>query len=248
MNTTGIRGIVQAIAGTLTRSTTTIAIPWKDLQSSIYVRVPSSDVPTFEQIFVFEEYGFNVGRTPETIIDAGANIGLASIYFAHKFPRAKIIAIEPEMNNFEILKMNCNAYENISIIQGALWSSDEKVDLIDPGLGYWGYRTETRNGNHPRANQKILEVQGYSIPDIMNRYNFDSIDILKVDIEGAETEVFRDTSAWIDKIDSLVVELHESLIPGSSQVFYNATHGFDYQWNKGENVLVTRKHGCLIPE
>ena len=64
--------------------------------------------------------------------------GFASIYFANKYPGAKIIAIEPEQSNFELLKDNIAPYPNIIPIQAALWHKNEEINLIDPGLGKSG--------------------------------------------------------------------------------------------------------------
>ncbi len=89
----------------------------------------------YREIFIKQHYEFLVKKSPEVIIDAGANIGLASIYFANKYPKAKIIAIEPEKGNFAILKKNVSPYSNIFLIQAVLWNKNEKINLLDPGLG-----------------------------------------------------------------------------------------------------------------
>src|SRR5688572_4216031 len=65
----------------------------------VAIRAKSSDEFTFRQIFVNTEYEFDFVGTPETIIDAGANIGLAAVYFINRFPGSKIICLEPEPEN-----------------------------------------------------------------------------------------------------------------------------------------------------
>jgi hypothetical protein len=81
----------------------------------------------------------------------------------------------------------------------------------------------------------------------MRELRIEHIDILKIDIEGAEREVLRDPSAWIGNVDTLIVELHERLKLGCNRSFYNATNGFDDEWIQGENVYVTRSGGCVAP-
>jgi hypothetical protein len=74
----------------------------------------------------------------------------------------------------------------------------------------------------------------------MEECKVNKIDIFKIDIEGSEKEVFGDTSAWIEKVDSIIIELHEQLQPGSSQIFYSGTPGFNTEWRQGENIFLTK--------
>lgn len=80
-------------------------------------------------------------KSPRVIVDAGANIGLTSVFYSNKYPRAKIFAIEPEPSNFELLKKNTASYTNVVRIQAALLRENEPVGFFDPGAGFWGFRT-----------------------------------------------------------------------------------------------------------
>ena len=85
---------------------------------------------------------FEVEKPPRTLVDAGANIGLASLYFANRFPSANIIAIEPEQSNFDLLRKNVAPYETITPIRAALWHENGIIKLVDPErLGKWGFMT-----------------------------------------------------------------------------------------------------------
>jgi hypothetical protein len=84
-----------------------------------------------------------------------------------------------------------------------------------------------------------------TVDTIMKEQGIDHIDILKIDIEGAEREVFRDPSSWIGKVDALIVELHEPMKPGCNRSFYSGSNGFDNEWLQGENVYRTRSGSCL---
>lgn len=116
----GPAGLLKAIMATVTKSAVLLRIKRPDCRFPFVLRFPSSDPDTFEQIFVSNEYDFLVETQPQIIVDAGANIGLASIYFANNYPEAKIIAIEPEQSNFELLKKNVAPYPNIIPLQAAL--------------------------------------------------------------------------------------------------------------------------------
>jgi hypothetical protein len=74
----------------------------------------------------------------------------------------------------------------------------------------------------------------------MKDYAIDYIDILKVDIEGAEKEIFSGSPSWINHVGVLIVELHDRLKAGCSRSFFNATNSFDHEWYQYENVVLAR--------
>ena len=85
-------------------------------------------------------------------------------------------------------------------------------------------------------------VTAMTVDKVMLDYGLEKIDILKIDIEGAEREVFRDPTLWIDKVDALIVELHERMKPGCNRSFYKSTNDeFDHEWIQGENVYLSRR-------
>jgi FkbM family methyltransferase len=241
----GVRGLVSAMEGKISNTPSLVQVSRPDIKFPFLLRAPSSDFPTYSQIFVRQEYNFCVKRAPRVIIDAGANIGLASIYFSNKFPDVKIIAIEPEESNLAILKRNVAPYENIIPISGALWHENARIDLVDPGLGKWAFMTQSQEGVEKRYGATIHEIRGLTVDMIMEEQGLDHIDILKIDIEGAEREVFRNSSSWIGKVDALIVELHERMKPGCNRSFYCGSNGFDNEWWQGENIYLTRSGGCL---
>ena len=79
----------------------------RDVRHPFSIRVRTSDYSCFRQVFVLQEYALDARWQPKTIVDAGANIGLASIYFANAFPSSRIVAVEPERGNFRLLQKNC---------------------------------------------------------------------------------------------------------------------------------------------
>lgn len=243
----GTRGVVAAIAAKLTGSSFLVRTRLPGLRHPFFLRLPSSDAWVLEEIFVRQEYDFDVARHPVSILDAGANIGLASILLANRFPQAKIIAIEPEAENFALLERNVAPYPNITPIRAALWHDNSTVEIVDPGLGYWGFTV--RSGTQKRASrdQSSTRVPAMTVDAIMQKYGLEQIDILKIDIEGAEYEVFDDPSRWISKVGALIVELHDRFRPGCSRRFYSRSSGFEHEWQLGENVYLSRSGSCVIP-
>lgn len=241
----GVGGIISAIKSRFIAPNCLIKVKRENIKFPFYLRSGTSDVPTFDQIFIDEEYNFESLNKPKVIVDAGANVGLASIYFANKFPDAKIISIEPERSNFELLEKNTSPYPNITCIHAALWNQNKKINLIDPGLGKWGFMTEESGSSEKSSASDHGLVDAITVEKIVQQFKLSSIDILKIDIEGAEREVFKDSSPWLEKINSIIIELHDRMKPGCSRSFYNGSNGFDREWYQGENVYLSRNN-CII--
>jgi hypothetical protein len=129
----GIFGVIGVLKKILGCRDVLIRVKREDIKSPFYLRLDTSDIFTFDQVFVYQGYDFDASPSPEIIIDAGANIGLASIYFANKYPEAKIIAVEPEESNFRLLRKNAAPYKNIIPLQAALWNKNEEICVVDSG-------------------------------------------------------------------------------------------------------------------
>lgn len=237
----GVRGVRRLVTAKLDKSNKLIEVVRPDIQFPFLLRMGTSDMPTFDQIFVKKEYEFAVQVPPQAIIDAGANIGLASIYFANRYPEATIIAIEPEASNYELLMKNTARYRNVIPLNAALWNKNEVINLVDPGLGKWGFMTQEATQQSESFGDVSHLVQGMTVDKIMDENGLNKVDILKIDIEGAEREVFSDTTRWLERVNSLIIELHERMKRGCDRSFYNGSNGFDDEWRQGENVYLSRK-------
>jgi FkbM family methyltransferase len=202
----------------------------------IVLRPNTSDINVFEQIFIDEEYRCVIDAEPNIIVDAGANIGLASIYYAMAYPKARIVAIEPESSNFELLKENVKNYSNIYCENAGLWDKSTYLKIYNPYGQKHSFTVE--ESNDPQG------IKAITVDDVMNQHDFPFIDILKVDIEGAEKEVFSGHPGWIKKVGMIVIELHDKERVGCNRAFYTATDAFlKEEYRRGENVfLVTCSH------
>lgn len=213
-----------------------------DARYPISLRAGNSDQLVFKQVFLLKEYdldkdfGMTIPSDLGVIIDAGANIGLASVYFANRYPNAKIIAIEPETGNFQQLKKNTAAYKNIIPLQAALWNKKEELIINNPGYGDWGFMVEENTAKKDGA------VQALSVSDLMEQYNLKTIDLLKIDIEGAEKEVFESgAEKWLPQTKTIVVELHDRMKPGCSRVFFDSIKQENFALLvSGENLICVR--------
>ena len=240
LRTVGVAGTIKALWGHLSNSTLLVSIQRSDVAHPLQLRVPSTDVPTYKHVFVRKEYRFEGKVAPMTIVDAGANTGLASIYFANRYPGARIIAIEPEQANFELLVKNVELYPNVIPVQAALWKNNDQIELVDPGLGDWGYMTRNRDDDSELSQEVRHSVQAMTIDRVMEQFELESIDLLKLNIEGAEREVFEYSDAWIDRVNAMVVKLHDRMKPGCESSFSQGSVGFDRQWVQAGSVCLSR--------
>jgi FkbM family methyltransferase len=145
------------------------------------------------------------GKRP-LILDCGANIGAASIWFRIVYPQAHIIAVEPAFDNFEYLTRNTIDWD-VERVRAGIDATDGVATLYDPGYGPDGYRMD-RNG----AGEKIAMV---SVETIVRKYSPSSVPfILKVDIEGYEGPLFEGATQATASFPIIIVEPHDWLMPG----------------------------------
>ena len=182
---------------------------------ALEIRPRTSDLDVFAQVFSGDEYGPLVrGRRADVILDGGANVGYSAAYFLTRFPQARVIAIEPDRENFELLSRNLRPYgARAQVIFGALWSHRTELALSS------GFRDGRAWSRQVRDSSDVGDdrVPAFSVADVLQRTGVTRVSILKLDVEGAEAEIFsRGTESWIELVDAFVVELHEDTPFGSA--------------------------------
>ena len=197
---------------------------------SVIIRLGTTDVAAFEHVFVDQEYRLALHQQPNVIVDAGANVGMSAIYFTLRYPVARVFAIEPELSNFEILSKNAKLYPRIVPIHAGLWNHDDGVEIQDQGEGHWS--KQVANG--------ARTIPSMTLPTLLNRYGLERVDLLKIDIEGAECELFQDAEVWIGRIGAICIELHDRFRPGCLEAFESATANFPLRWHQGPLECVAR--------
>ena len=213
------------------------------LQHPYFFRPNTSDINTFREVFLREEYAINLPKNfnPLNIIDAGANIGFTTLFFTKQYPEARIISLEPDQSNFNLLKRNTSGYEKIIALQVALWSKKGFIEVKDKGYGLRGFIVEERTENSDTA------IPSTTIMEIADQFKLTTIDILKIDIEGSEKEVFSsDTEKWLPITRCLIIELHDRMKPGCSQAVFKALSLYNFECSiKGENLVFINR--ALMP-
>ncbi|GAB4237934.1 MAG: hypothetical protein Tsb0034_13290 [Ekhidna sp.] len=201
----------------------------------VYLRPNTSDVNVLDQIFVYRDYAMNLDFEPAVIIDGGSYIGLSAVFFSITYPKAKVICIEPDIENFEMLEKNTKSYENITPIKAGLWNKETYLEVVKDKQRHYGFYVKEVS----EATESSLKAT--TIERVISDFGVESIDILKLDIEGAEEKVFDGENSWLSTVKVLIIELHERLFPGSSENFHRSIerHNFSLR-EKGENLIYTR--------
>lgn len=197
--------------------------------------------PQFERVKI--KYQAKNGTSPAPlIIDCGGNIGLSCIWFANAFPTARIFVIEPEDQNFLILKENIKKYKNITPLKGGIWDSHGFLKITNPDAGPASFRLEflceETDGDNLRC---------YTINEICEIANEAHPFIVKLDIEGAQKRLFASNTSWVNKTDIITLELDDWLLPwqGTSRAFFKCLSQFDFEYLLGgESIFCFRDTNC----
>jgi len=190
----------------------------------------------FLQIFTNGEYELPFAfKEPTMIFDLWANVGLATMFFHLKYPNASIYAFEPEKNNFNYLQNCTSSILNIKTFQYAIWDEDTCLRVLDTNVLPCAYQFV------PTIDDSQSNVRARSLSSLMWQFSVQKIDILKIDIEGAEKIIFSNTKecVWIKNVHLLIIETHDRFNPGCSKALFDALSGFNYQvYINWENIFI----------
>ncbi|WP_221567445.1 FkbM family methyltransferase [Alkalihalobacillus sp. TS-13] len=214
------------------------AIKAPGLDEMMYFRKDSTDFSTFKYVFHDQEYRLpKLTFDPRWIIDGGANVGYSSVFFAEQFPQAKVVAVESDPSNIEVMEKNIASYHQIEALHSGLWNKNTYLRVKDVGLGEWGMMVEETEQNDPGSFKAV------TIDSILSDYGIDEIDILKLNVEGAEKELFsKGYENWLEKVKILIIELHDRMKPGCSKAFYQAIKQYNFSsYKRGANVILYKK-------
>lgn len=169
-----------------------------NLKFPILIRPGTNDSHTVINNVIREEYGFlSHPYSPKWMIDAGAYIGDTSVYFLSRFPDLQIIALEPNHSNYTLAKKNLEPYrDRVVLLKSGLFAHDCTASFSGEGTG-------------GAIRQTGMKIDCISIPSLLERFKIKHIDILKMDIEGAEEAVFRvNPEQWLGNLSMLLIEIH----------------------------------------
>ncbi len=197
----------------------------------IRFRRAGTDVAVVAQMLVTKEY-LPVASLKKVrlIIDCGANIGLSAYYLLHCHPHARLIAIEPDPQNCELCRENLAPFaDRVTVMQAAVWPANHRLRIVPASRerGPWALEVEPwENG----------DVEGLTIPEILARaHESGPIDLLKADIEGTETELFRHRPPWLSVVRNIAIELHT---PEADATFRSALEDYTFERRQEKELTI----------
>lgn len=164
------------------------------------IQVPDarSFLGMYRELFIDQHYYFQSSKPNPRILDCGANIGLAAIYFKSIYPKARITGFEPDEQAFAALQQNLKSfnYQDIELVKKAVWTTDTGVKYVAHG---------GTGGRIEEGEAKSIAIPSVRLKDILEK---EQIDFLKIDIEGAELEVIKDCEPVLHKAQNIFIEYH----------------------------------------
>ncbi len=221
----------------------------------VHVRDTIADCSTFWQCLVQRQYDTSrfpqhaslmaryertlaEGKVP-LIIDGGGNIGLASIWFASTFPRAQIVTIEPDDRNLELLRMNVAAFgERVKVVKGGLWDRHGTLHITNPDSGSAAFRVDHSEVDEDGG------IPAFTIDDLCAMAGAEDPLVVKLDIEGAQAQLFASNTDWVARTALVTLELDDWLFPGrgTSQSFFSCISRYPYEYLLGgESIFCFRQ-------
>jgi FkbM family methyltransferase len=218
----------------------------KNADFDFTLRRKGSDWSVFKQVFQYQEYKSLVKTLhlnqvePTVILDLGANIGLTTLYFKKFFPNAEVICLEPDRNNFAQLSLNTAPLSKVKLINAAVWNKGASLmeDNTFRGGDDWSKSYKEENKDVPST-----QIEGITIQDILKQSDKNHIDVLKIDIEGAERFIFNESISdlsFLSVTRVIALEIHDefNIRETINQILQN--YGFNL-FEAGELTIGIRK-------
>ncbi|XZE54241.1 FkbM family methyltransferase [Planctomycetaceae bacterium SH139] len=175
----------------------------------LILRNGTSDFNMFRQVLIDQQYEVELSGPVEYIVDAGANAGFSSFFFLNRYPNARVIAIEPDPENFEVARRNLEPYsDRCHLLLAGIWGSEGTLNVHRTAAGS-GRISHCSTQTLPGEPDDNLAVPARTIQSLMEEFQFPRIDYLKIDIEGAELSLFRDGDiSFLQRTNFCAIECH----------------------------------------
>ena len=190
------------------------------LGQTVPVTMRRSDIFTLAEIFHEKQYELHsVVRPGHVIVDAGANIGIAGLWFLTRYPGSTLLAFEPEPTNFRLLCANLAARLKVTLEPAALGATEGHAELHLAGHGAVHSLKEQHGG-------QVIEVPVKTLDAFLAARDIDHVELLKVDVEGAEMDLLEGLGQRIDGVQVIVGECHERFVDAEKFYRYLGDRGF----------------------
>jgi FkbM family methyltransferase len=208
-----------------------------------FLRDTIADHATFKQCLVMQQYDFRKfpqserllsdyrtalsrGETP-LLIDCGGNVGFATRWFARMFPEARIVVVEPNERNFKILTMNTEHLgDRVVRLKGGIWNTSARLMITNPDAGSAAFRVKELDISDSEG------LRAYTINEICDMQGVSAPFIVKLDIEGAQSTLFKSNTDWVPRTHLITLELDDWLMPwqGTSRPFFSCMSRYPFEY------------------
>jgi len=183
--------------------------PWRFHLGPLPFYARYRDWVALEEIALEQEYGFVTSLLYEKkhprVVDLGANIGLFSLFVLDRFPSAVVHSVEASRETYEILRRNSTINGGLAweVLWGAMWSRDGEISFNEDQQGSTGHHIDLSATARRRSN-----VPALSLSTLLRERVKSDVDLLKVDIEGAEEAVLCEDPALLRSVGAVTAEIH----------------------------------------
>lgn len=181
-------------------------------------RLNRGDIQGIREVWLDDAYRLPFPAPGGILVDLGANIGLTSVWLTRHYSISSMIAVEPDPANIAILSENF-ALNGIraEILQAAVGPEE--------GVAFFSF-SEWSNLGH--VSTSGTPVQVVSVPAIMEKFHLSEIDLMKIDVEGAEQDLFLQKAEWLRKVRGIIIEFHPGAVDYPLLTRTVASFGLEY--------------------
>lgn len=203
-----------------TTDPTEVEFDLRVLGQDFHVHMRKCDIFTIAEIFHEKQYALRSPVAPGgVVVDAGANIGVAAMWFLARYPGSQLYAFEPEPTNFRFLSSNLQHLSQVTLEQAALGAEDGTAQLSLASHGAEHSLKEQHGGD-------TVDVPVVALGPYLRAKGVDHIELLKTDIEGAEMDMLLGLGDLIDGVQVIVGECHERYVDEAKFYAWLEDRGF----------------------
>ncbi len=208
-----------------------------ELGTPLYFRCGTPDLAVLAQVFRDGALAFEMRPTPQRIMVLGAYAGYSAVDLALRFPRARILAVEPLPDNVRLLRLNTGAWRRISCVQSAVWHHAARLADTLRFQADWAVRL------HDQELAEDRTIEAVTVEHLIAGAGWSTVDMVLCDASGSEREVFANpNAAWLIPLDAALVRLHEQISPRATEWVGKALDEEVFEHRKlGEMELYVRR-------